>query len=540
MPEKTNFNTQQKKALLAELILAGDFDLKTYQQIIKKFPSFDHKIFSKSELIAQAKTDKVSAELIAKMQMKPTRTMSGVTPVTVLTKPWPCPGKCIFCPTDVRMPKSYLKDEPGAQRAFSHRFSPYDQVASRLRALQEIGHPTDKVELIILGGTWSFYPEEYQIWFVRECFRALNTWLPSPQAKPTGEGRGVRWIDLEAEQKINETAPSRCVGLVIETRPDYISEAEVIKIRRLGATKVQIGVQSLNDQVLQKNQRGHSVAATAKAFALLRQAGFKIHAHWMANLYGATPEADQRDFKKLFSVNFRPDELKIYPCSLIKSAELYDYYLKKLWQPYDYQELLSVMTFVLQRTPRYCRITRMIRDFSSHDIEVGNKKTNFRQIAEDQLKKIGQSSPEIRAREIRSHKFAPTQIKFKTTKYQTRVSQEYFLEYMTADDKLLAFLRLSLPTQLNFIPELKNTAMIREIHVYGPALKIGQTNLDQAQHLGLGKKLIARAQTIAIKNNFKKIAVISAVGTREYYRKQGFRSGQLYQHLNLPFQSVRA
>lgn len=548
------------------------------------------------ELLTAGTIPPLSTHLQKLLQLKPVRTISGVTPVTVLTKPFPCPGTCIFCPNDIRMPKSYLADEPGAQRAERNYFDPYLQTYNRLQALTNIGHSVSKAEVLILGGTWSFYPEDYQRWFVKECLRALNDFgqrddrpailaryghmaeqyhqaaayapTDSPAANKVATAghliqgqemtqtynqvvselyvaperqagfdhyQRASWAEVEAEQQRNETAASRCVGLVVETRPDQISLAEVQRIRRLGATKTQIGVQSLQDEVLRLNKRGHDVAATRQAFRWLRQAGFKIHAHWMPNLYGSDPTKDKADFLKLFAdPDFCPDELKIYPCSLIDSAELMQYYQRGEWRPYTHEELLDVLTFALQHTPSYCRLTRVIRDIPSTDIVVGNKLTNFRQIAEQALAEAGQRSQDIRAREIRQATFAPSQITFETITYQTSVANEVFIQAVvpvpgSATPKLLGFVRLSLPTVPAMVPELAGAAMIRELHVYGATVAVGQSADHQAQHLGLGKQLLAMAKKQAQASSFAKLAVISAIGTREYYRQRGFTDGELYQ-----------
>ncbi|MDH5533647.1 MAG: tRNA uridine(34) 5-carboxymethylaminomethyl modification radical SAM/GNAT enzyme Elp3 [Candidatus Pacebacteria bacterium] len=590
---------QDQMIKLIKLMLSQkDWDKKSYSKVIKKFTKEDGRLYSKDELIFSYKQlvgtndiPEYDEKFLNKIKMKPVRTGSGVTPVTVLTKPFPCPGKCIFCPSDIRMPKSYLSDEPGAQRAERNWFDPYLQVYNRLQALKNIGHKVEKVELIILGGTWSYYPENYQIWFIKECFRALNEFgnkdgrgqilstynslsdrltlssdpianqkkLESRQIKGEDDQnynqviddnylepekelgldkvQTATWEELECEQVINETASARSVGLVIETRPDHISEKEVIRVRRLGCTKTQIGVQSLSDDVLKKNKRGHNVAATRRAFKLLRLAGFKIHAHMMANLYGSTPENDIEDFKKLFSdPDFKPDELKLYPCSLIASAELMQYYNKGLWKPYSYDELLDVLSSSIKATPEYCRLTRVIRDIPSTDIVVGNKLTNFRQIAEDKLKKIGEESIDIRAREIRGETFKEEEVELKITDYKTSVSDEKFIQYIVkrhGKEKILAFLRLSLPSEEQFIDELKGSAMIREIHVYGGVVNIGEQSGGKVQHLGLGTKLIEKAKQFSKEAGYKKLNVISAIGTKEYYRKKGFTDGDLYQYLDL-------
>jgi elongator complex protein 3 len=254
----------------------------------------------------------------------------------------------------------------------------------------------------------------------------------------------------------------------------------------------------------------------------------------MANLYGSSPALDKKDFDLLFSdPDFGPDELKIYPCSLIESAELMQYYQAGKWQPYSKAELLEVVSHCLVSTPEYCRLTRVIRDIPSTDIVVGNKLTNFRELAEKNVKDEGLKGRDIRSREIRSSSFDPNQARDSVVIYQTSVSTEHFLQIVTPDDKLLAFLRLSLPTTTSFIPELANSAMIREVHVYGQVSPLGERDGVRPQHLGFGKKLVARAQEIAREAGFARLAVISSVGTREYYRSQGFEDGELYQWLSL-------
>lgn len=548
------------------------------QQIFRKYPKNDSGLYRKSEVIQGVShflengvlkiTREQANELIATLRAKDTRTISGVTPVTVLTKPFPCPGKCIFCPNDVRMPKSYLSDEPGAQRATRNRFDPYAQTFNRLLAYKAIGHPTDKIELIILGGTWTSYPETYQIWFVKRCFDAMNDFhqalankdVELPRDQPFAEdkleevdGDNIQktynqivslallpkredakhehstWDELFTAQKENETAETRCIGLVIETRPDEINEEEVIRIRKLGATKTQIGFQSLNDKVLDMNKRGHDVDTTRLAVAILRKAGFKIHAHWMPNLYGSNPDVDIKDYKKMFSdPGFKPDEIKIYPCSLIASAELMHYYKKGLWKPYTRDELVEVLSEAYKLTPAYCRITRMIRDIGSQDIVTGNKKTNLREDVE--LKVAGSKINEIRYREIRNEKVSKKDLKMDIVKYDTDVSTEYFLQYVTEQNKIAGFLRLSIPKdKKNFQKELEDASIIREVHVYGPSIEIGEKEVGKPQHLGLGKALIEKAEEISRDLGFRKIAVISSIGTRNYYLKHGFKLEDLYQ-----------
>jgi elongator complex protein 3 len=299
----------------------------------------------------------------------------------------------------------------------------------------------------------------------------------------------------------------------------------------LGCTKVQIGFQSLNDQVLRLNKRGHAVAATRRAVRLLRQAGFKIHAHWMPNLYGATVSSDIEDYHLLFDdPDFRPDELKIYPCSLIQSAELMARYQAGEWQPYSHADLLTVLTACFRSTPEYVRLTRVIRDIPGTDIVVGNKLTNLRQLVEDELARHGERSRDIRAREIGAERVTIESLTLDEQWYTSSIGAEVFLQFVTPKRDIAGFLRLSLPTTSPPITdELHEAAMIREVHVYGQALTIGEAGSGRAQHAGLGTQLIERAAQIALERGYPRLAVISAVGTRGYYRKRGFADGDLYQ-----------
>jgi len=473
--------------------------------------------------------------LVAEIRKKPSRTTSGVTPVTVLTKAYPCPGQCIFCPEPDQMPKSYLPSEPGSQRAERNQFDPYLQTYNRVQTLANMGHPIDKIELIILGGTWSAYPKDYQIWFIRQCFRALNDIQPQKtDLKPIDyhrdEGESADWNSLIKAQKENETALARNVGLVVETRPDSIRTDEVIRLRKLGATKVQLGIQFLDDNILAVNKRGHGIKEISKAFSLLRSAGFKIQAHWMVNLFGSNPKKDKENYLKIFKDNrFRPDELKIYPCSLLADTELLNLYQQNKWQPYSHQQLVDILRFCLINTPRYCRLNRVIRDIPSPEIIAGNKQTNLRELVEDKILKSQQKLVEIRSREIRTEEYDLAKIKLKTTEYQTTKSKEIFLEYVTPKDDLLGFLRLSLPKEKAEIEELNNCSIIREVHIYGQSTPLNTEKSESAQHTGLGTKLISTAKEISQQQNYKKIAVISAVGTRKYYRKLDFSDGDLYQ-----------
>jgi elongator complex protein 3 len=457
------------------------------------------------------------AEMIERLRMKPVRTLSGVTTVTVLTKPNPCPGKCIFCPTDVRMPKSYLPDEPGAMRALHHGFDPFQQTAARLEALDAIGHPTDKVELLILGGTWSSYREDYQAWFIQRCLDALN---------------GFESRSLAEAQRANESAGHRNVGLVIETRPDHINPQEIARLRTLGVTKVQIGVQSTDDAVLSLNQRGHTVAETRQAMRTLRAGGFKIVAHWMPNLLGATLESDRLDFTRLWAdPDLRPDELKIYPCQLLENAELYETWQAGEYIPYTTQELIDLLVDIKPTIPRYCRVNRIVRDIPSTNVVEGNKRTSLRQDAQRELRWRGERCQCIRCREVRGRQVQSEDLTYDDLIYLTGGSEEHFLSINTVEDRLAGFLRLSLPGEGS--PQLKQAdleeaAVVREVHVYGQSLEVGEEAEGAAQHSGLGTQLMAAAEELAASRGYRRIAVIAALGTRNYYRKLGYELGQSY------------
>ncbi len=476
--------------------------------------------------------------LLERIRMKPMRTLSGVTTVTVLTKAYPCPGKCIFCPTDVRMPKSYLPDEPGAMRALEHQFDPYEQVHARLRALTNLGHPTDKIELLILGGTWSSYRRDYQEWFVKRCFDAMNGINSEghrEEPKRISVDSVLSVVNLSEAQAINETAAHRNVGLVIETRPDEINPDELRWLRHLGVTKVQMGAQSFDDHILEINKRGHDVESTRKATALLRAAGFKIVLHWMPNLLGATPESDRADFAKLWA-DFCPDEIKIYPNQLLANAELYEYWQRGEFHPYTTQELVDLIADIKPTIPRYCRVNRVIRDIPGNNVVEGNTRTSLRQDIQSEMKKRGTVCQCVRCREVRGKVVEAETLRMDDLTYQAGTAEEHFISFITPDDGLAGFIRLSLPAKdsaLTGMSDLDGAALIREVHVYGQSLAVGAEQTGAAQHLGLGTRLLEEADNVARKNGFSRMAVISAIGTRHYYLDRGFERGEYYLVKNL-------
>ena len=502
-------------------------------------------------------------QLLARIRMKPVRTLSGVTTVTVLTKPYPCPGNCIFCPTETCEPKSYLSDEPGARRALQNHFDPFLQVTTRLQALTAVGHPVDKIELLILGGTFSAYPRKYQHWFVSRCYEALNqvsipelpgvdvdadnTGIPAPADPPAGYD--LAGGSLEKLHTENESAAHRNVGLVLETRPDEITYKELAWLRSLGATKLQLGAQSLDDHILKLNRRGHTTEQTLRAMNMARAAGFKLVLHWMPNLLGATPEGDIADFRKLWGDiqnkgGLCPDEIKIYPTQLLQSAELYQYWLRGEYRPYSEVQLVHLLAEVKSTVPQYCRVNRVIRDIPSTNVVAGNKRTSLRQDALHEMVARGLTCQCIRCREVRGEKIDPHQLTLQDLAYQPEslpgeaASEEHFLSYVTPQNKIAGYLRLSIPFRVEvrrdeIIPDLVDSAIIREIHVYGQSLPVGSEQDGAAQHIGLGTLLIEKAEQIARDAGYSRLAVISAIGTRIYYHSRGFGDGHLYQWKSL-------
>ncbi len=524
-----------KKMELAHFLLNKIREGEDVMTLIRRHPLEGGGYLNKAALVAAyeqliaAGSMEADTALLERIRMKPMRTLSGVTTVTVLTKPYPCPGKCIFCPTDVRMPKSYLPDEPGAMRALEHKFDPYEQVTNRIRALKNLGHPTDKVELLILGGTWSSYRRDYQEWFIGRCFDAMNELESLPAVEPQRQEM-LDSSKLPGIHSINESAPHRNVGLVIETRPDEINPDEIKWLRHLGVTKVQMGAQSFDDHILEINKRGHNVESTRQATALLRAAGFKIVLHWMPNLLGATPESDREDFAKLWN-DFCPDEIKIYPNQLLANAELHEYWQRGEFQPYTTEDLVELIADIKPSIPKYCRVNRVIRDIPSTNVVEGNRRTSLRQDIQATMKKRGTKCQCIRCREVKGKVVELSSLNLDDQVYQAGSAEEHFISFVTPEDGLTGFIRLSLPSSgspATGMPDLDGAALIREVHVYGQSLGVGVEKTGAAQHVGLGTRLLEEAERVAKEKGFEKLAVIAAVGTRQYYLDRGFERGEYY------------
>jgi len=455
------------------------------------------------------------------LRLNAIRSQSGLATVTVITEPYACPGRCVYCPTEARAPKSYLTNEPAVMRALRSDYDPFRQVHGRLQALEETGHPTDKVELIIKGGTWSFYPARYQRWFVQRCLDAANE-SESPA--------------LEDAQQRNETATHRIIGLTIETRPDYVEAQEIRRLRELGVTRVELGVQILDDRILELIVRDHGTAEIRQATRLLRHAGFKIAYHLMPNLPGATPDQDLRSFRLLFEdPAYQPDTLKLYPCVVVKSAELYQWWKAGRYQPYDDETLVELLIAMKQLTPPWVRIERVIRDIPSTSIEAGCQVTNLREEAQRRMAAGGLRCRCLRCRQVRDD--AGGAWRLMRRDYDAAEGRECFLSFEDpASDRVAAFLRLRLPPQASSgWSVLDGAALIRELHTYGRHVALHDRRDDAAQHQGFGRRLIAEAERIVREEGgLTRMAVIAGVGVREYYRRLGYRLDDTYMVKNLP------
>ncbi|MFA4830998.1 MAG: tRNA uridine(34) 5-carboxymethylaminomethyl modification radical SAM/GNAT enzyme Elp3 [Patescibacteria group bacterium] len=532
--------------------------IKCYQDLLKK---------------KSIKQDKQIEQLLKKAEI---RTLSGIAVVTSLTKPYPCPGKCIYCPQEKGMPKSYLASEPAAARAFKLNFNPYEQMQKRILTLEANGHPTDKIEFIVKGGTWNAYPLKYQYWFILESFKACNNFKKLKVVVPTQykDWKIKRLKDLqktlEKEQTYNETANHRIIGLTLETRPDAVTHETIFHMRQQGCTRIELGLQASDDKILKLVKRGHTVEQFKNAMLLLRSAGFKVDLHFMPGLPGSTSKHDVEMYKKLFTdPGLKPDMVKIYPCTVIKNSPLYAWLKSGKYKPYDNKKLFEALIQMKLATPRYCRISRLIRDIPAGEIKGGNIITNLRENLQREMKKRELRCQCLRCREI-GHRVSVIPAKagiqslndtgfpimvgndkqptIFTEKYETTGGTEYFLSFEDVKrTTVFAFLRLRLchaerspDSQRDSSPAFReergrndSVCFIRELHVYGELIPLQHDSTSarqhtRVQHKGLGKKLMAEAERIAKKNNRGKIAVISGVGVREYYRKLGYIKNRTY------------
>lgn len=472
------------------------------------------------------------------------RSLSGVTVISLLTKFWGCPWKCIYCPTYPGLPKSYITDEPAVARAELNKFDPILQIHNRLRALEVTGHKIEKNDIRIIGWTWSFYPKDYQEEFIKSIYDAFNTYDEMKDAIEDTDlskekfasfklkaGYGLRKAQtLEEAIERNEEAKCRVIWVAVETRPDWINIDEIKRLRKFGVTRVEIGYQTTFDEINELNKRGHGNKESIEATRLLKDAWFKVVAHMMPNLLGSTPDKDRASLKRVFDdSDFRPDELKIYPMVVTANSELTDVWKNGWFKAYDDKTLIDLTCDLEAMIPEYIRINRTYRDIPASEILEGSVVSNLRQVVENRMKEEWREILDIRSREIKDKKNDPTKAVLRTYEYEASGGKEYFLTFECPEDRtIFSLLRLRIPSQhftgeKHFLEELEGAALIREVHTFGDQLSIWEIGQKFGQHIGFGKRLIAEAERIAKENyNIDKMCVISGVGVRKYYEKRGY------------------
>ena len=440
------------------------------------------------------------------------RTISGVTPIAVMAQPMKCPGQCLYCPTYLQAPQSYTPESPAVLRAKTCDYDAKQQVKLRLRILADMGHPTDKIELIVMGGTFLASPQDYQYQFIKDCYDGLNG-----KESPT----------LEEAKRLNETADHRCTGLCIETRPDWCGQEEIDRMLEFGTTRVELGVQTLDDEIYQLVKRGHKVADVIKATKLLREHGFKVYYHWMPGLPGSTPEEDLVLSRKLFDDdNFRPDGLKLYPTVVVEGTELEKWYREGRYQPYDVDTMVDLAVQIKSIVPRYVRISRVLRDIPAKFIVAGCK-DSLRGVVKQRMKREAVECKCIRCREY-GHRAQdgwefgePHLVRMD---YEASGGREIFLSFEDEGETLFGLLRMRI--QSRPIPALGqklkgNLALIRELHVFGPEVPLNEQRPEGAQHKGFGKALLQEAERIAAGEfQSNQMVVLSGTGAKEYYRTE--------------------
>ena len=495
-------------------------ELSSLKRIITKKYKLDSirndEIIREYKLLVKEKKLKPSLDFEYLLRKRSVRTLSGIAPIAILTKSYPCPGTCAYCPRETDVPVSYLANEPAVMRAIRCNYHPYTQVASRLRALENNGHEPTKMEVIVIGGTWSYLPDKYKYWYIANSFKAANDYRTQGKLANSPYPQDIKLSELKSlmlkEQKRNENARYRIIGLTLETRPDYINKKELEQMRELGCTRVEMGVQAVDDEILKINRRGHGVAAISQATTMLKQYGFKITYHLMPALPGSNPRLDLKLFSSLFTdARFQPDQIKFYPTVVTKGSLLYKWYKAGKYKPYSDKVLQNLILKCKALVPPYVRIIRLIRDIPAESIIAGNKITNLRQVMQQQ----GAVCRCIRCREPKTAAIGDHVLNVQS--YPASDGMEYFISFDSLDgETIYGFCRLRIDVHSPIAP-----AIIRELHVYGELAPVG--GQKSVQHHGLGKRLMKEAERIATQDKAGKVAVISGIGVRGYYRKLGYR-----------------
>lgn len=513
---------------LIEQLLRKEITTEQELNDAKKTVSVRYKLsslLSNSRILAAAK-DEEKQDVLELLQLKPVRTLSGVAVIAAMTSPAPCPhGLCLPCPggpsSKFNSPQSYMGAEPAARRAFENDFDPYKQVSSRLRQLSEIGHPVEKAELIVMGGTYTSRMLCYQEWFVKRAIEAMNDFYG------TGWRDGKEYVSQEDVHTANESARIRNVGITIETRPDWVDVEHIDTILGLGATKVEIGVQSTYDFILAGIRRGHTVKKSVEANTRLRDSGLKVGFHMMPGLPGSTNESDLAMFRTLFEdQRFKPDYLKIYPTLVTEGTQLHGMWELGNYEPLEVEEAVELLAKVKSILPKWVRLQRIQRDIPAYQVLAGIRKSDIRELAKRRLHEMSGKCRCIRCREVGHRKLPvnePLNIELTTEEYEACGGREHFISFEDVEkDILIGFIRLRFP-KAPHRQELAGAALVRELHVYGSMVAPGESaGREQWQHRGYGEELLAEAEKTAHSAGYEKIAVMSGIGVRDYYRKFGY------------------
>jgi elongator complex protein 3 len=482
---------------------------------------------SNPEIIAQLNPQQ-KRKLLPVLRRKATRTISGVTIIAVMTKPYPCPQPepCAYCPGGPTqgVPQSYTGHEPAAMRGKQNDYDPYLQVQSRMEQLTAIGHNVDKIELIVMGGTFPATPQEYQSWFIKRCLDAIT-------AKQSAT--------LEEAKRNAENSKTRNVGITVETRPDWAKQTHINALLEMGVTRIELGVQNPDDKIYRLVGRTHTVADVKEATRTAKDAGLKVAYHMMPGMPSSNPQKDLAAFKRVFTnPNFKPDMLKIYPCLVMEDTKTHDWYQNGTYQPYSTEEAANLIAQIKKTIPPWIRIMRVQRDIPARLIVAGVKKSNLRQLVHEKLASQGEECQCIRCREIGHRKMLgetppnPNNIQIKTTRYEASEGQEIFIEAIHPEtNTLVGYLRLRIPSEKAFRPEILKapSAIVRELHVYGPLVPVGKHSAKAWQHKGFGGTLLCEAECVAQEDfGLKKILVISALGTKRYYMRFGYERDGVY------------
>jgi len=479
------------------------------------------KVPSNSELIRHLKPDE-KHKLLPILRRKIVRTISGVTIVAVMTKPWPCPQKnpCVYCPggPPYGVPQSYTGHEPAAMRGLQSGFDPYEQVRNRIEQLKAIGHMVDKVELVIMGGTFPGMPLDYQKHFVKECLDAVAE---------------KKTQSLEEAKKLAETSRTHNVGITVETRPDWAKERHVDQMLSMGVTRVELGVQNVYDDIYELVERGHSVQDVVEATRILKDAGLKVAYHLMPGLPGSSFERDLEGFQRIFAdPDFKPDMIKIYPCLVLKGTKAYEWWRRGKYQPYTTEEAAQLILEVKKMVPPWIRIMRVQRDIPAYLIEAGVNRSNLRQLVLRRLREEGVWCRCIRCREV-GHRWLkdkvkpdPNSIVIRTIREKASEGEDIFISAEdSVNDVLVGYLRLRIPSEKEHRPEIvsERTSIVRELHVYGPLVPVGKHLVKAWQHKGYGGILLSEAERMSLEDyDRKKVVVTSALGTKQYYKRFGY------------------